>query len=330
MGQAGGTTASLLGFVEQSKPESRTLPSHVLAADMPSPVVPVEPFAPPRDNWAVWGAVLGQDLSVDSDGATPGWDAQTGGFAFGFERHFEGLAFPTLAGLAVGYSRSSIDSGASDADIDAFHIGAYAATRAGALTLSGALAYAWQDYDFERVIPFAGTRVTADGETDGQTFVASAEAFYDVSHHLAPDTGFRFGPSATIDAVYGEQDGFTETGGGILNLTVGDTDADQVVTGLGVAFGIDHAIGTTLVSLDGRVAWEHVFGDRSITTSSAIPVANATFASNSALISRDRFAVGVGAALGFTETISMELRYDGAFADSGNDHQGSASLTVRF
>ncbi len=332
-GSSQGATArsALLGFVERPAPESRALPAHALAADMPS--LPSEAFAAPRDRWAVWGAVLGQDLSVDADGATPGWDAQTGGLAFGFERHFEGLAFPTLAGLAFGYARSSVDSGASDADIDAFHIGAYAATRAGALTLSGALAYAWQDYAFERVIPVAGTRVIAEGDTDGQTFVASAEAFYDMSHHLGagwPGQGLRFGPLATIDAVHGEQDGFTETGAGILDLTVSGTSADQVVTGLGIGFGVDRAMGATLVSLDGRVAWEHVFGDRSISTVSAIPVANAVFTSGSAPVSRDRLAVGVGAAIAFTDTISTELRYDGAFADTGNDHQGTASLTIRF
>ncbi len=332
-GSSQGATArsALLGFVERPAPESRALPAHALAADMPS--LPSEAFAAPRDRWAVWGAVLGQDLSVDADGATPGWDAQTGGLAFGFERHFEGLAFPTLAGLAFGYARSSVDSGASDADIDAFHIGAYAATRAGALTLSGALAYAWQDYAFERVIPVAGTRVIAEGDTDGQTFVASAEAFYDMSHHLGagwPGQGLRFGPLAPIDAVHGEQDGFTETGAGILDLTVSGTSADQVVTGLGIGFGVDRAMGATLVSLDGRVAWEHVFGDRSISTVSAIPVANAVFTSGSAPVSRDRLAVGVGAAIAFTDTISTELRYDGAFADTGNDHQGTASLTIRF
>ncbi len=332
-GSSQGATArsALLGFVERPAPESRALPAHALAADMPS--LPSEAFAAPRDRWAVWGAVLGQDLSVDADGATPGWDAQTGGLAFGFECHFEGLAFPTLAGLAFGYARSSVDSGASDADIDAFHIGAYAATRAGALTLSGALAYAWQDYAFERVIPVAGTRVIAEGDTDGQTFVASAEAFYDMSHHLGagwPGQGLRFGPLATIDAVHGEQDGFTETGAGILDLTVSGTSADQVVTGLGIGFGVDRAMGATLVSLDGRVAWEHVFGDRSISTVSAIPVANAVFTSGSAPVSRDRLAVGVGAAIAFTDTISTELRYDGAFADTGNDHQGTASLTIRF
>ncbi|MEM9592081.1 MAG: autotransporter outer membrane beta-barrel domain-containing protein [Pseudomonadota bacterium] len=302
---------------------------------MSGPLGFVERAAPAlTDGWMVWGGILGQDVSVDGSRDAAGWDASTGGVTFGVERQFDAGVFPALAGLAFGYTQSSVNSEGSNADVDAFHIGAYAATRAGALSLSGAFAYAWQDYDFERVIPLPGTRVVIpEGDTIGRTLTGSVGAFYDLASYLGPELarpGLRIGPLATLDAVHGEQDGFTETGAGILDLTVSDTDGYQVVTGLGIGFGLDRAVAQRHVSLEGRVAWERVFGDRSITTSSAIPFANAVFSGSSASQSRDRLAIGFGAIIGLGETVSTELRYDGAFAASGNDHRASLSLSVAF
>ncbi|MEO1020430.1 MAG: autotransporter outer membrane beta-barrel domain-containing protein, partial [Pseudomonadota bacterium] len=124
--------------------------------------------------------------------------------------------------------------------------------------------------------------------------------------------------------------GFTETDAGILDLTVSDTSSDQVVTGLGIGVGFDRTIGTTQVSLEGRLAWERIFGDRSITTLSAIPIADATFATSSARAARDRLAVGLGAIFAIADDTSAEFRYDGSFAGSDSDHAGSLSLTMRF
>lgn len=325
LGQITGETANLgLGFMPGSGHDG-ALPSTLTAADMPTQTI--EPAPMPRD-WAVWGAAMGSDIEVDNDGAIAGWDASTAGFGFGFERQLYGLGLPLTAGLAAGYLSTGVDSGASDATIDGYHIGLYTAGTTGRLTVSGAVAYAYQDYAFDRVVPIAGGALLAEGDAEGHSLTGSAEAFYDLADPTR--TAWRFGPLATLNMAYAERDGFTETGAGILNLTVDGDDASQAVTGLGVAFGLTHAMGATLVSLDARVTWEHVFGDTSITTSSAIPVAGAIFQTPSAAIDRDRLAIGFGAALEVSDTVSAHIRYDGAFSEAAEDHRGSAGLTVRF
>ncbi|MBO6636847.1 MAG: autotransporter domain-containing protein [Roseitalea sp.] len=293
--------------------------------------VPDAPFAamPDPRRWAVWGAGLGAVTDVDASGGIPGWDSTTGGLAFGFERRLDQYAAPVIIGAAFGYTVTDVDVGASKADIDSYQFGLYAASSAGALSWSAALSYAFQSYDFTRPVAFGGGAVTALGSADGHAVTGALEAFYDVSGQLGYGA-VSFGPLATLDAVYAERDGFTETGAGVLNLTVDGADMTQVITGLGLAGSMTRSLGSTSVTFDGRIAWEHVLGDRSATSMSSIPVAAASFVTNSAPIDRNRLAVGVGAAFDMSDRLSAHIRYDGSYSGSGIDHRGSAGLTIRF
>ncbi len=286
----------------------------------------------PAPDWGIWGAAIGSISDVDASGSTPGSDTNLGGFAAGFEGRFDSSGVPVTAGLAAGYTVSNIDSGSSDASIDSWHVGAYSAATTGGLTVSAALSAAFQDYEFNRPVTFNGGTVIAHGETDGYALTGSVEAFYDVMYPGgdAQFNGLRFGPLATLDIAHVRQDGFTETGAGILNLSVSTTKATQATTGLGVGFGFDRDVDGKKLTLDGRVAWEHAFGDTSISTTSVIPAANATFISNAAPQSRNRLAVGLGAALKISETLSTHIRYDGHLSSTTSEHGGSAGLTFRF
>ena len=84
------------------------------------------------------------------------------------------------------------------------------------------------------------------------------------------------------------------------------------------------------LSADVRVTWEHVFGDRAVTARSTIPVAGATFAASSAAVSRNRVAVGAGAALHLSSQVSAHIRYDGSLSGATTDHTGAAGVTFKF
>ena len=280
-------------------------------------------------DWAVWGAIMGSDTTVDGADGIPGWDATAGGLAFGVESHaWTAFGAPITAGLAAGYISTDVDSGSSDSQIDSWHVGLYAAARTGRLTLSGAAAYAHYQFDFDRLVAFGGGSSVADGDAGGHSVTGSFDAFYDLSD--PEQAGFRFGPVGTLDIAYVHRGDFSETGAGILNLTVGSDNAAQVVTGLGAAIGVNEEIGGAAIAFDARLQWEHVFVDNRVTTASTIPLASATFQTPSASVDRDRLAVGVGAAIEFSDTIAAHVRYDGAFGANTRGHNGSAGLTIRF
>jgi subtilase-type serine protease len=331
--------SAVLGFYPGQAPEH--LPQHALAADLPAQpsarfgMPAAEPVIAP--DWAVWGAVMGRSAHTDGAGALSGWDAQIGGMAVGVERQLAFNAGTGVAGLAGGFTRSQMDAQGSGGDIDGYHVGAYAASDLGALSLSGALSYAWQNYDLDRRIPVGVGFVTARGSSGGHSLTASAEAFYDMTEGFgqgSPDDGpwgnVAIGPLVTLESVWADRDGFTETGAGVLNLTVAGQSMQQTVTGLGLAAQSEHRFGEAEVRFEGRVSWEHVFGNRDVVTSSAIPSVAATFLTASAPISRDRVAVGLGSVVTVSDSLSLHLRYDGSFSDSTHDHQGSAGLAVSF
>lgn len=280
-------------------------------------------------DWSIWGGVLGSDTDVDADGTTPGWNATDAGLAFGLERSRQfGAGTSFTAGLAGGYISSDVDSGATSAQIDSWHAGLYAAAKTGRLALSGSASYARHDFDYNRLIAVGSGTLLADGQADGESLAGSFEAFFDLSQIAG--NGARFGPLATLDAAYINRDAFTETGAGVLNQSVASDHATQAVTGLGAAVSINRDMGSTQMTFDAHIAWQHAFGDTSITTASAIPIVNASFLTPSAPIDRNRLAVGLGAALGFTDTISGHIRYDATLGPNSTSHDGSAGLTIGF
>ena len=298
-----------------------------------------------RRGKGVWGAVMGEYTRVDTTDDVTGWDARIGGLAFGLEKRLDGGSLtadwpPLLVGLAGGYTKTDVDSDTSGADLESFHAGLYAASRMGALTVSGALAAAHQSYDISRAIDLgsAGGSMIATGEPDGYSVTSSLEATYDFNRAFSlfengasGGNNLRFGPVLSLDILHGQMESFTEANAGLLNLAVEQTSGTQAISGVGLAAELTRAVGTHHFTLEGRLAWEHVFGDRSIVTNSAIAAFTAaSFSTGSAEMDANRITVGAGGALQISDTLSAHIRYDGRFSTNTMDHRGSAGLTFRF
>ncbi|MEM7602847.1 MAG: autotransporter outer membrane beta-barrel domain-containing protein, partial [Verrucomicrobiota bacterium] len=279
--------------------------------------------------WSAWSAFMGSDTSVDGNDGIPGWNSTRYGFAFGFEnRDPADFHFPGRVGFSAGYLTTDLATGASDAEIESWHLGFYATTQAGPLSLSGAAAFAHFDFEFDRFVSLGNGAVIANGDADGNSVSGSFEAFLDLAGNERE--GFRFGPIATLGMVYGDRGGFSETGAGLLNLTVDADDGFQTISGLGLAMGVDRTLGGIPVTVEARALWEHVFGDTGVTTNSTIPFVGGAFSTSSAAIERNRASFGLGYALQLSEDVSAHIRYDGTFFDSVEDHRGSVGITVEF
>ena len=268
---------------------------------------------------------------IGDDGVAPGWTAAMGGVVFGADYNFHEAGAPVSIGFASGFSRTNVDVGASQADLEAWHMGLYGGLEAQALSLSGAVAYAHYTYDFSREVVFGGGREMAGSDADGDNFMISGEAFYDLAPRFG-GRGLRFGPVATVDAVYATRDSFTESGVGILNLTVEGDSVAQAATGLGGAVRFSPRTRAGMrVALEGRLLWEHIHGDVNARTTSSIPLAEATFVTSSArLAARDRAVVGLGAGVNITNALNFEARYDGAFSADAPDHRLTAGFIWRY
>jgi len=287
-----------------------------------------------KDRWNYFSAALGGTYDVGNDGNILGWDGGTSGMALGAERYGEIMGHPFQFGLALGYSVTDLDTGPSHAEIDNIHLGFFANADFDALHLNGAIAHAWNDYDFQRVIVFGNGPVIALGETEGSTFTIETEGYYDLlwSANSAPNENvFGFGPLITIDNSIGHMNRFKEKHVGILNLTYTGETARQLTVGAGAAGNFrTNAWSSILIDTGLRVTLESTSGDRSINTDAFLSVEGATFNPSAAALDAERIAIGTDTKIYFTDRLFGQVRYDTRRGDNLIEHEGWAGLTLKF
>jgi outer membrane autotransporter protein len=303
-----------------------SLPFHALAA---LPGVPVDP-APAAGEPAtgIWASLLGGFGQLDADGNAAALEHRIGGLAGGYDALFDGAGGAVLVGISGGYSltEASVDARRSSADIGSAHLGVYGAWDNDRMRLSAAAAYGFHAVDATRRIVFRGVDETAEAEYDAHSVAVSAEAAYRFGLG-----GITLAPLATLDLLAGRHDGATETGAGALNLTIDAESFSRVQSGLGVAFGSEWAIGSTLISAEGRLLWGHAFGDDAPSQSLAFAGAPGTpFTVLGPERAEDWLGAGAGLGVSLSDALSVTARYDGAFSGSGDRHQGHLSVGYRF
>jgi uncharacterized protein YhjY with autotransporter beta-barrel domain len=184
------------------------------------------------DSWR-----MGDDLyaHISVGGSSSTYDATTGSvgysidetsFSVGIEKRLSGTK--TSIGLALGSAYGSADAnqGLGNIDSDGFSLTAFSRTRFGQGGLVQALVgYQKLSYDSTRFV----MGQTAVGSTEGSQVFAALSVDY------MKDMGsLKFGPTGSIEYYRNSIDGFTETGAGIWNQTVGAQSGSTVLGSVGV------------------------------------------------------------------------------------------------
>jgi len=283
-----------------------------------------------------WAALIGSAADMDSAGGVTGYDADTSGIAAGMQIGIDTSGGTAVdAGLGFGYTATNVTNTPSSADIDTWSLGAYGRFHKGPLKLAGALSYGFQDYDINRVIPlFGAAPMTARGTANGGVFALSAAAYYDIAPRLGlmQAHGLSLSPLIRLDFVNVHRDGYTETGAGILNQTVGSDNWDRTWFGVGVK--LVKTIRTqsgAAIRPELELRYDHAFGDARSVTNSVIPAAaGASFTTPGVAEGRDAFSLGAGVSFEISKNVTGRLRYDGAFSGSGSVHRAGAKIGFRF
>ena len=264
----------------------------------------------------------------------PGYHAGTGGIAGGFDTTFALGSGTGRLGFGLGYTSTGISVAASSANVDAWYAGVYGGLENGPFSASGSVNYSWQGYDFSRYVAFiGGGGTTATATANGRQFAASGEASYDLARRLGlrQDIGLRLAPTISIDHVSGWRGGFTETGAGVLDLTVAPDMISQTWLGAGVSMSARMTGAGGVVFMPSlRVMYQHNAGQRRLTTASAIPAASASFTTPGVFEDADLVAVGAGLGIELNKRASLDFRYDGTFGAHTTSHAGKIGLTVKF
>ncbi|MDF2116317.1 autotransporter domain-containing protein, partial [Roseiarcaceae bacterium H3SJ34-1] len=293
----------------------------------PTPVMSYAPGGPvmvqaTTDRPVVWGQAFGAWGNLNGDGNAASVRRSTGGLTFGVDAFmFDGWR----VGLLAGYSSTSISINGrnSSGKSDNYHIGAYAGTQWGNLSLRTGVAYTWHDISSSRFVAFPGFTDQLSASYGART----VQVFGDLGYRIDMNT-VALEPFGNLAYVNLHTEGFREIGGPAA-LTSKGVSTGVTFTTLGLRASSDFALGGMMATVRGSLGWRHAFGDTT-------PVSTFAFAGGSAFtiagvpIAQNAAVVEAGFDLKLFPNATFGIAYNGQFASAARDQSVKANLAMKF
>jgi outer membrane autotransporter protein len=234
-------------------------------------------------------------------------------------------AAPDLrVGLAAGGSEStfSVASLSTSGRMTAGHIGAYAMKTWGAYYVAASLSYARFDNSTTRTITGVGPTETVSGRFDSDQLGVRLELGWRQAYGRVNVT-----PFVAVEPSVLWQRGYTESGTGILGLTVASHTATSLPTFVGVQFDGRYVMpdGAVLAPYS-RVSWVHEFEPDRRVSAAFITAPGASFTVNGARAASDAARLDTGAKLMFNGGLALFASFTGEWSDHTHSYAGSGGF----
>ena len=232
----------------------------------------------------------------------------------------------TRAGLAAGYSDSSLGMGGSHsrATVDSYHLGAYARHDLDQLRLSLGASHSWHRAEVRRDLAYG----EVSGRQRARIDARSQQVFAEAAYRLALPA-VQLEPFANLAYVNVRTGSFTETGG-LTALTGHAGDNGVTFTTLGLHASTDFTVDGVRMFAKETLGWRHAFGDVNPTAALSFADGSNPFSVSGISVQQDAaiMTASLGLKLGASSTLSAS--YHGQFSSNAIDQGAQASLTVRF
>ncbi|MGW8466621.1 autotransporter serine peptidase EprS [Pseudomonas sp. CLCA07] len=272
-----------------------------------------------------WIKALGAWGKTDDRNDTAGYTTSIGGLLAGVDGT---LDEQTRIGLVTGYSDSSVNMGSgthSSAQVDSYHLGAYAGRESGAWRLSAGGAYSWHRADVKRDLQYGEVSARQKTKIDAGTTQVFGEAAYRLD--LQP---LALEPFANLAYVHLDTEGFTEKGDAAALKSSGDT-RDAVLSTLGArALKTVNLSAQQQLDLSASLGWQHNLSNTDSEEHLAFASGSTPFLVESSPMVRDAALVGAHASLALTRDMRLNLDYTGQLANRENIHGVGLSLNWQF
>lgn len=282
------------------------------------------------DSWEIGDGLYGH-LSLggarSSYSATAGsvaYDTDVTSFSLGLEKRIADTN--SSFGLSLGSSNGSADAEQSLGSVDAngFSITAFSRTRfAEGGLLQALIGYQDLSYDSSRYV----MGQTAKASTDGSQVFAALKMDY-----LQDMGSFKVGPTGSIEYYDVSVDGFTETGAGAWNQTVGGQSGTTVVGSIGVLGEYQMASASSDTRLIGSLQYTSLSGDDLVIQSGFAGMPGISFPVDG--VNDDLLDVGLGfesvISTSATHEYTIQGAYRGAFGSEYESHALQLGLSMQF
>ncbi|MGF6456526.1 subtilase-type serine protease [Pseudomonas frederiksbergensis] len=272
-----------------------------------------------------WIKALGAWGKTDDSHDTADYTTSIGGLLAGVDGAVDD---ETRVGLVAGYSDSSVSMGSgthSSAQVDSYHLGAYAGHEMGAWRLSAGGAYSWHRADIKRDLQYGDVSAKQKTKVDAATTQVFSEAAYRLNlRALALE------PFANLAYVHLDTEGFTEKGDATALKSSGDR-RDAVLSTLGVrALKTVTLSGQQQLDLSGSLGWQHNLSHTDSEEHLAFASGGTPFVVQSSPLVRDAALVGAHASLALSRDVRLNLDYTGQLASREKSHGVGLSLNWQF
>jgi outer membrane autotransporter protein len=191
-----------------------------------------------------WMKPFGSWADQNDRKGVPGYKANTGGLAFGADAT---VSEATRLGLAFAYARTNVNGHSSVApsgvDTDVYYLTGYGSVSLDPTTEANfQLGVGKNRNRGHRDLPAFGLR--ASSSYDSTVFTAGAG----LGRSFALSDKTRFAPSLRADYSWIKDDGYTETGAGVLNLNVQGRKTDELILAVDGKLTHELSEGTTLTA----------------------------------------------------------------------------------
>ncbi|MCF6179787.1 MAG: autotransporter outer membrane beta-barrel domain-containing protein, partial [Geopsychrobacter sp.] len=211
------------------------------------------PAEQPTEKYGFWLNGFGQKGNRTAGDGYDGYQFSSHGVMIGFDSL---LSRKALGGVSLGYTQTDldVDSGQSDGNIDSLHGSLYGSYFSDTLYIDGVVSYASQDYTNKRLTRVLSIDRLASSQHDGHLWSAYAETGY--SHKIQQ---WLVQPFAALNYSYLDEEGFSETGAGVLSLRVENRSTESLVSDLGGRLARVFDTSTGILTAELSASWNYDF-----------------------------------------------------------------------
>lgn len=238
-----------------------------------------------------------------------GYTVKTGGLSLGMDKMFEN---EWVFGGAFTYARTKVfmnDIRTGDDDtINTYQLTGYTSRDFGKWYFEGMAAYARQTYDTNR---YTGVSGVANGDFNGNQYALRAT----VGMPFELKNNYKLTPKAGLEWNYLNEQGYTETGGGPLALSVHGNSATRVRSSFGAELSTEKRAGEYSLRPAVSLQWRHDFINDGLDTTASFTGGGTAFTTGGQNIKRNTTDLGL--------SLSVSKTKDFAFITQLNTEQAS-------
>lgn len=273
----------------------------------------------------LWMKVFGVNGDQDSRDGYAGYSSKTWGSTFGADVLLDSA---WVVGAAFTYAGTKVDMhdylAGDNTKIDTYQLTAYASRDFGTWYLDSALTYAKQKFDSRRDTSVSGV---ANGNFDGDQWAARVN----LGWPIALNNGLTLTPLAGLEWNRLEQNAYTESGAGALDLSVQSASVDRVRSAMGLKLTRELLLhdGMTMRP-SAHLVWRHEFHNNGLDTTSTFTGGGAAFTTPGQTLAKNTYNLGLAIAFQNRKNFTATVQLDGEAATGYSAYAAQVSAQWRF